>query len=240
MDRTIRCNLDRLSAHGEPLLIPHACRWAAVIVTALTFAACSSTDADETQGTAPVVQIGAPGETNRQLAADEVTELETPGYTDVDVAFVQGMIHHHQQALTMTALVDERAGRSDLPLLAERMDVSQRDEIAQLETWLTARGEDVPDEHGEHGDTAELMPGMLTADQLAQLEGASGTDFDALFLQYMIGHHEGAVMMVEQLLTEGLGGQEPQVFQLAQHVESDQQVEIARMKSLLAELAADG
>ena len=81
------------------------------------------------------------------------------------------------------------------------------------------------------------MPGMLTAEQLAQLEASRGADFDALFLQYMIAHHEGAVAMVERLLTEGFGGQEPQVFQLAQHVESDQQVEIARMKRLLAELA---
>ncbi len=200
-------------------------------------AGCSSSDG-EAENTARVVQIGAPGEPNRVLGPDEVAALEAPGYTDADVAFVQGMIHHHQQALEMIALVDERAGRSDLPLLATRMDVSQRDEITQLEAWLVERGEEVPDDHS-HDDPAELMPGMLTAEQLAQLEGASGTDFDALFLQYMIGHHEGAVMMVEELLTAGFGGQEPEVFQLAQHVEADQQVEIARMRSLLAELAAD-
>ncbi len=220
----------------------HAHRAAAVVLLALTSAACSSDDDDAAAvptAAAPVVQIGAPGATNRELAPDEVAELETPGYTDADVAFVQGMIHHHQQALTMTALVAARAGRSDLPQMAERMDVSQRDEIAQLEAWLAERGEDVPDAHGAHGDAVDLMPGMLTAEQLAHLEAARGADFDELFLQYMVVHHEGAVMMVEQLLTAGLGGQEPQVFQLAQHVESDQQVEIARMKSLLAELAAE-
>ena len=206
------------------------------MMTLLALAACASDDADETPGSAPVVQIGAPGATNRELAPDEVAELETPGYTDADVDFVQGMIHHHQQALTMTALVAGRAGRDDLPQMAERMDVSQRDEITQLSSWLVARGEDVP--ATRHQDHAESMPGMLTAAQLAQLEAASGRAFDELFLQYMIRHHEGAVMMVERLLTEGLGGQEPQVFQLAQHVESDQQVEIARMKSVLAELAA--
>jgi uncharacterized protein (DUF305 family) len=79
------------------------------------------------------------------------------------------------------------------------------------------------------------MPGMLTADELAQLEAASGRRFDELFLQYMIRHHEGAVAMVEELLTGGTGGQEPNVFQLAQHIELDQQVEIARMKQLLTE-----
>ena len=81
------------------------------------------------------------------------------------------------------------------------------------------------------------MPGMLTAEQLAALAAASGEEFDTLFLQSMIGHHEGAVIMVETLLGQGLGGQEPQLFQIAQGIESDQQVEIARMKSLLVELA---
>jgi uncharacterized protein (DUF305 family) len=77
---------------------------------------------------------------------------------------------------------------------------------------------------------------MLTEEELDQLEAADGTAFDRLFLQYMIRHHEGAVLMVEQLLTEGGGGHESQVFQLAQHIDSDQRVEIARMKTLLAEL----
>ena len=77
---------------------------------------------------------------------------------------------------------------------------------------------------------------MLTTEELAQLERASGAEFDRLFLQYMIRHHEGAVIMVERLLTEGFGGQEPQLFQLAQHIELDQQVEIARMKRVLTEL----
>ena len=117
----------------------HAHRAAAVVLLAVTFAACCvgrRRRGGRCEATAPVVQLGAPGETNRELAPEEVAELETPGYTDADVAFVQDMIHHHQQALTMTALVAARAERSDLPLLAERMDVSQRDEIAQLEAWL--------------------------------------------------------------------------------------------------------
>lgn len=208
----------------------------------VAFASCSSND-DQAQSTAPVVQIGAPGETNRVLSSEELAELETPGYTDADVAFVHGMIGHHQQALMMTAMVDERAGRPDLPLLAERMEVSQTDEIARLESWLTARGEDLLDEHGGHGGHGEaggLMPGMLDDAELAQLEAASGADFDMLFLQYMIRHHEGAVVMVEELLTAGFGGQEPEMFQLAQDMGIDQQVEISRMKGLLAELDPPG
>ena len=208
-------------------------RIAVLFVTAALASGCSS-GGDDTEGTAPVVQLGGPGETSRVLGSDEIANLSVPGYTDADVAFVHGMIAHHEQALAMTAMVDDRADRDDLPLFAERIDVSQHDEIAQLEAWLEQRGEKV--EHADHGG---LMPGMLTDDELAQLEGASGRRFDRLFLQYMIRHHEGAVTMVEQLLTEGQGGQESQVFQLAQHMEVDQQVEIARMKQLLTEVGAD-
>jgi uncharacterized protein (DUF305 family) len=187
-----------------------------------------------TEATAPVVQLGGPGETSRVLTSKEIDALDVPRHTDADVAFVHGMIAHHEQALVMTAMVGERAQRQDLPLFAERIDVSQRDEIAQLEAWLSARGE----LQGAHVEHDELMPGMLSAEELAQLEAASGRRFDELFLQYMIRHHEGAVAMVEELLTGGTGGQEPNVFQLAQHIELDQQVEIARMKQLLTELGS--
>jgi uncharacterized protein (DUF305 family) len=210
-------------------------------IAVVTLSACSSSD-DEAGDTAPVVQLGAPGETSRVLGADELDELGAPGHTDADVAFVQSMIVHHRQALVMTAMVDERAARDDLSLMADRMTVSQVEEMAQLAAWLEDRGEDVPAEHAEHGseDTDDhLMPGMLTTEQLAHLEAARGEAFDELFLQYMILHHEGAVRMVEDLLTNGFGGQEPQVFQLAQHVESDQQIEIERMRAVLAELADD-
>jgi uncharacterized protein (DUF305 family) len=211
-------------------------RIVALFVAAALAAGCSS-DGDDTEGTAPVVQLGGPGETNRVLTGEETDQLAGPAYTDADVAFVHGMIAHHEQALAMTALVEARAERDDLDLLAERMDVSQRDEIVQLETWLSDRDEDVALDDGAHVAHDELMPGMLTAEEFAQLEDARGDEFDRLFLQYMIRHHEGAVAMVEQLLTEGRGGQESQMFQLAQHIEVDQQVEIARMKQVLSEVA---
>ncbi|HEX7189634.1 MAG TPA: DUF305 domain-containing protein, partial [Actinomycetes bacterium] len=158
---------------------------------------------------------------------------------DADVAFVQNMIPHHEQALVMTALVADRTASSDLPLLAERMDISQRAEISQLEAWLDSHGDHAAGSHGGHAshgdDHGELMPGMLTEPELSRLESASGRTFDRLFLQLMIRHHEGAVLMVGDLLAQG-GGQEPSVFQLAQHIDADQRVEIARMRSLLADL----
>jgi len=125
-----------------------------------------------------------------------------------------------------------------MPLMAERMDVSQRDEIELLEQWLEDRDEEVPDASADHSHSAgagDLMPGMLT-DEMAQLAAATGPDFDRLFLQYMIRHHQGARTMVADLFSGG--GQEPYVFQLAQHIDSDQSIEIARMNDLLAQLAA--
>jgi uncharacterized protein (DUF305 family) len=206
-------------------------------LTLVVLAGCSSDD-DEPDAP-PVVQLGPPGETGTPLSEDEIAALEETSYTEADVAFVQNMIPHHAQALVMTDLVADRTGRDDLPLLAERMDVSQRDEIALMERWLEDRGEEVPDASaGHHHGEGELMPGMLTDDDLARLEAASGRDFDELFLLYMIRHHEGAVMMVAELLSSDDGGQESDVFRLAQHIDSDQNVEIARMKSLLAEIAA--
>ena len=212
---------------------PPACIFATVVFAMAAVGGCSS---DDDSDAAPVVQLGAPGETGRVLEPEEVDELTAPSHTAADVSFVQAMISHHRQALVMTAMVDERAARDDLSLMADRMTISQVEEISQLTAWLEARGETVPAEHADHD---EAMPGMLTAEQLAQLESATGEAFDELFLQYMILHHEGAVRMVEDLLTGGDGGQEPQVFQLAQHVESDQQVEISRMRAVLAELAAE-
>ena len=208
-------------------------RCIAVALGVVLLASCSSEPEDEEP---PVVQLASPGQTNRVLTEEEASNLDAPEYTDADLTFVQSMIPHHAQALEMTELVEERTSRADIPLLAERIEISQRDEIALLERWLTDRGQRIPDAHSHH-EGMGLMPGMLTDEQLAQLENATGAEFDQLFLQSMIYHHEGAVVMVNDLLTGGEGGQEPEVFQLAQHIDSDQQIEIARMNSLLRQLA---
>lgn len=183
------------------------------------------------QDDAPVVKLGAPGEGNRTLSPEEQESLgEVPGHTAEDVAFVQGMIPHHRQALEMTAMVERRADDPRLALLAERIEVSQRDEIRQLQDWLVQRGED-PSGHGDHHEH-HLMTGMLTDAELARLARSRGDRFDRLFLLSMIRHHEGAIAMVAELL-DGAGAQEPAVFQIAQHLDADQRVEIARMKRLL-------
>ena len=154
-----------------------------------------------------------------------------------DVRFLQHMIPHHAQALAMTALVPSRTTRTDVRMIAERITVSQRDEISAMQRWLEARGEAVPpvDTADALGAAARHagMAGMLSPDQLSQLTGARGPAFDRLFLTFMIQHHRGAVAMVAELLAAG-GAQEPQLFGIASEVESDQLMEIARMERILA------
>ncbi|MDZ5663983.1 DUF305 domain-containing protein [Nocardioides sp. S-58] len=197
----------------------------------------------------PVVQLGAPGEPGTTLSPDEVEDLEDPAHTEADVTFVQDMIPHHAQALEMTALAEQRAADPDLATIAERIEVSQVDELDQLRGWLAERdetlsgthGEHGSDDHGEHGSGTSGttghagMPGMATPEELEQLAEAQGRAFDRLFLQLMIRHHEGAIIMVETLLAGGEGGQESAVFQLASHIASDQAVEIAAMKRELTQ-----
>lgn len=152
-----------------------------------------------------------------------------------DVLFVRGMIPHHAQALEMTGLVAERTGHETIRRLAGRIEVSQRDEIALMERWLERRGEALPAGH-DHGP---LMPGMLTEQELARLREVSGAEFDRLFLELMIGHHEGALVMVADLFADG-GGQEPELFRIASHIDADQRAEIARMRTILRRLDQEG
>lgn len=149
------------------------------------------------------------------------------------------MIAHHEQALAMTAMVRERTAREDILRLARRIEAAQSDEIAWMERWLRARGEPTedpaPSRHrvGIHAEHAE-MPGMLTDEELQRLEAASGVAFDRRFLEAMIFHHQGAIAMVEELFSSSDGGQDGETFAFAAHVESDQRIEIARMRGMLA------
>ena len=164
-----------------------------------------------------------------------------PRYAPADIAFMQGMIAHHAQALKMTALVPGRSARADVRLLAERIAASQVSEVAQMRQWLRTRGLDTAAMAGQHqhqhaagaADDHGGMPGMLTEAELAALEAASGAEFDRLFLESMIRHHEGALTMVATLFFTNGAGQEPEIFRLATDVDADQRAEIARMRALL-------
>ncbi len=156
-------------------------------------------------------------------------------YSEADVRFMQGMIHHHAQALAMTALVPSRTETEAIRRIASRIEISQRDEIARMRRWLTAHDEALPGGHF-HG---ALMPGMLSPDQMAMLEAARGAEFDRLFLELMIQHHEGALVMVRDLVAEG-GGHEPQIYVFTTDVDADQRAEIARMRGILDATAESG
>lgn len=187
---------------------------------------------------ARVVRPGAPGEPTRVLDADEAQPTGSVEVTRADVGFMQGMIAHHAQALTMSRLAPDRVEADGVRLLAERIERSQDDEIALMSRWLATRGEEVPDpETGYQIPSAAgqpvIMPGMLSEDELAELEGASGAEFDRLFLIYMIRHHEGALTMVRELFESEGSGQEGVIFEFAVDVDSDQRIEIARMVRVL-------
>jgi uncharacterized protein (DUF305 family) len=138
----------------------------------------------------------------------------------------------------MTALVPARTARDEMRLLAQRIEVSQADEIRMMERWLRDRGQPLPDPHAHH-KPGGLMPGMLTADEMGRLAGARGTDFDRLFLEFMIRHHEGAVVMVRELFGSPGAAQEGEVYEFASDVDADQRMEIDRMRALLDSLRRD-
>jgi uncharacterized protein (DUF305 family) len=180
----------------------------------------------------PLLQGGAPGEPSRNITVEEATDLSGIQHTAADVEFMQGMIGHHAQALEMTALLYDQSTWQDIRMLAQRIDVSQADEIKMMQGWLAVRNEGTPEnaEHNAHGTM--LMPGMLTPDQMAELAAATGSDFDRLFLEYMIMHHQGAVIMVEALFASPGAGQESQIFNFASDVIADQSMEITRMRRM--------
>jgi uncharacterized protein (DUF305 family) len=184
---------------------------------------------------APIVQPGAPGEPSRVIDARRAADLSQLTYTAAEIRFMQGMIGHHLQALEMTALLPSRTSRADMTLLAKRIEISQADEIEMMRDWLKSRGEAPPDPHAHHAPGAALMPGMLTAGEMRQLADAKNTEFDRLFLAFMIKHHEGALVMVEELFSTPGAGQQSDTFAFASDVDADQRMEIARMSAMLGE-----
>jgi uncharacterized protein (DUF305 family) len=111
--------------------------------------------------------------------------------------------------------------------------MSQADEIKMMQDWLERRGAALPDPHAHHAQGAVLMPGMLTAVEMERLAAARGAEFDRLFLEFMIAHHQGALVMVEDLFSTGGAGQEADIFAFASDVVADQQMEIERMGAML-------
>jgi len=167
------------------------------------------------------------------ITAIRAVDLSRVQHTATDVRFMQGMIGHHAQALDMTALVPTRSSRKDMQMFALRIKLSQEDEIKMMEDWLEVRGEEVPGVRDHHEPGGTLMPGMLTAKEINRLREATGAVFDRLFLESMIKHHEGALIMVDELLSTAGAGQETIIAAFASDVVADQRAEMDRMSAML-------
>jgi uncharacterized protein (DUF305 family) len=213
----------------------------AILLSIAAIAGCKTTGAGTSQ--APIVQPGAPGQSSQTVAAGQASDLSKVQATEADIKFMQGMIHHHAQALDMVALLEKNTSSDDMRKLGERIRISQRDEIGMMQRWLRARGQDAPDPHAMHmpgmmGMDHEMvmMPGMLTEEEMQHLASLRGPEFDRAFLTGMIKHHGGALTMVKDLFATPGAGQESIIFAFASDVEADQQMEIDRMNGMLAAL----
>jgi len=174
------------------------------------------------------------------LAAQPAAGQARP-YSSADSLFIAGMIGHHAQAITMASLVPARGASQPVRILADRIIVSQRDEIEAMKVWLVQHGLPVPDSshhHVTHG--AGAMPGMLSPAQMQELEAAQGAEFDRLLVTLMIQHHQGALAMVDQLRKSPGSGQDSFVNRFAADVYADQNAEIERMARLLVTLPFAG
>ena len=215
---------------------------AALSLLAAAAVACSSTQA--------TVQTSPQPDSSRTAVLPPVEKARADSarypYTSTDVQFMSGMIGHHAQAIVMARLAPTHdAGRS-VRILAERIINAQQDEITIMQTWLGDRRQLVPDAKPGpmkmmmNGMEHEmLMPGMLTEDQMKQLDQAKGAAFDRLFLSFMIQHHRGAVSMVKGLFGTYGAAQDETVFKFATDVNVDQSTEVARMERMLAALLQD-
>jgi uncharacterized protein (DUF305 family) len=205
---------------------------AAAILVMLAAAACKSVAPDQPP---PIVQPGAPGESSRIIAEGGASALPQPPHSAADEKFMQGMIGHHAQAVEMTELLKTRTRSEDMKKLARRIEISQTDEIRMMREWLQSHGADAPGEHAHHAGGAARMPGMLTPDEMNRLAAATGPAFDKLFLEYMIKHHEGALVMVRELFASPGAAQDADIYAFASDVDADQRMEIARMAAMLKE-----
>src|SRR5437763_5677139 len=209
---------------------------AALIVAAAGLAACATTASTPSNTSQTVVQTAASPAAVAQARADSARHP----YTEADVHFMSSMIGHHAQAIVMSRWAPTHGASPAVQRLADRIINAQQDEILTMQTWLRDRRQVVPDATPtgmkmsmDGMDHEMLMPGMLTDEQMKQLDAARGPEFDRLFLTYMIQHHKGAVSMVKDLFDSYGAGQDEVVFKFASDVNVDQTTEIARMEKLL-------
>jgi uncharacterized protein (DUF305 family) len=194
-------------------------------------AGCSGGPPPPPANSVPVIVPGGPGEEASTIPPGEASSIEQPGPNDADKRFVQNMIVHHQQALTMAALAPERASSRDVKEMAGRITDVQGPEIDMMNRWLSRNNVPTVDPTAPgHGHAPGTMPGMATDEQLDELRAARGEAFDRLFLQLMVTHHEGALAMAEEVRPKGA---DVRVQQMADDIVAEQADEIRRMRQWL-------
>ncbi len=207
---------------------------ARVVAVLLTIAQGQVALGQEVQQQPPIVQPGAPGQPSKTLPAS--TTGQTPMRSAADVAFMQGMIMHHSQAVEMTAMIDSHTENKQIRALGARISASQSDEIRFMKRWLAVRGQSTSMSMPGMPDMAmPAMPGMLTSQQMVGLREARGAQFDRLFLAGMIQHHNGALIMVKDLFDTAGAGQDAEIFDFATDADNTQRAEIKIMQDMLKE-----
>jgi uncharacterized protein (DUF305 family) len=213
----------------------------ALLAVAAALAGCSTTPPSATP--APRQATTVTTTTTSAATTPSMTGTDGRPITQADVHFMTGMIGHHAQAIKMSGWAESHGASPSIRTLAARIIVSQNDEIHFMQNWLRDRGQPVPDANPDHMqmsmpgmDHSMLMPGMLTPEQMTELDRARGADFDRLFLTDMMQHHRGAITMVEQLINSPGAAQDDVVFKFISDVNADQTTEIDRMSTMLAAL----
>ena len=216
-----------------PRIINSKVNW--TLLTVLTVCGISNL----AQAQVPIIQPGAPGQASRVITAEEASDLAALSYSLGDIQFLRGMIPHHSQAKEMSALAQDRTNNTIVLAVAARITLSQDDEISMMQGWLVDQGLDAPSEDVHHQPGFERMKGMLSDEQMEELAASSGPEFDRLYLEYMIDHHQGALDMVEMLLDQRGSVQDPLLYEFTSDLTSDQTSEIERMDLVLASLNPD-
>ncbi len=187
----------------------------------------------------PILQPGSPGEPTKVIDSETAIAIANTSYTAADVDFMQGMIIHHYQAFLMSEMASLRTNNQTILDLAGRIDISQQDEISFMENWLLDINQAVPDPLKSNHMHHHKMMGMATPEQMQQLSESNSTDFDRMYLNLMIKHHEGAIDMVERLNEYPGSAYDPQLYEFVSDLSNDQAVEIERMNGILIDLSDD-
>ena len=186
----------------------------------------------------PIIQPGAPGEASKKLAPELASNIASTSYVEADIKFLQGMIVHHEQAILMSSFASKRTNNKTILDLAKRIDVSQEDEINFMENWLAQRDIALINNSEKHHMHMHMV-GMASPKDLDNLRKSDSTDFDRLFLQLMIKHHDGAIEMVKELKKYPGSANDPIFNEFVSDLINDQSVEIERMNIIAVNLSDD-